>query len=147
VREKLRIGSGELLLIDESYNANPASVEAALKVLAAQQPRGRRIAVLGDMLELGETSPKLHKALRKPVEDSGAELVFLCGPDMAGLAEDLSPGLLAGHFDDPGQLAQALLPALRDGDIVMLKASNGLKFGSIVQTLLSASAAETAGAR
>jgi UDP-N-acetylmuramoyl-tripeptide--D-alanyl-D-alanine ligase len=146
-KHQLHLPGATVTLIDESYNANPASVEAALKVLAAQQPKGRRIAVLGDMLELGETSPKLHKGLRKPVEESGADLVFLAGPDMAGLAADLPPQLLAGHFDDAVQLAQALLPALRDGDIIMLKASNGLKFGSIVQTLLSASAAETAGAR
>ena len=70
-----------LELIDESYNANPASMRAALEVLSLNTPSGtgRRIAVLGDMLELGSQSEKLHRDLRAPIEECGVDLVFYCG--------------------------------------------------------------------
>lgn len=139
--------AGRVTLIDESYNANPASMEAALKVLASHRPKGRRIAVLGDMLELGEASARLHKGLRRPIEETGTDLVFLAGKEMAALASDLPPALLAGYYADPAALAKALLAALRDGDVVMVKASNGARFSVIVQTLLSAKTAASAGAR
>ncbi|MCU0790660.1 MAG: UDP-N-acetylmuramoylalanyl-D-glutamyl-2,6-diaminopimelate--D-alanyl-D-alanine ligase, partial [Nitratireductor sp.] len=140
---ELDLPAGRVTVIDESYNANPASMEAALKVLGSHRPKGRRIAVLGDMLELGESSARLHKALKKPIEENGIDLVFLAGPEMAALAGELHSGLLGGHFPDAAALSQALLPALRDGDAVMLKASNGIRFAAIVQTLLGATKACT----
>jgi UDP-N-acetylmuramoyl-tripeptide--D-alanyl-D-alanine ligase len=130
-------GSGTITLIDESYNANPASMEASLKVLGNFQPahQGRRVAVLGDMRELGEYSEKLHRALKKPIENNDIDLVFLAGPEMAALAEELEEPRLAGYFDDTESLAAALKESLSPDDVVMIKASNALQFSSLVASL------------
>jgi UDP-N-acetylmuramoyl-tripeptide--D-alanyl-D-alanine ligase len=81
-REVTLPGGGAFTLLDESYNANPASMRAAFSVLAttAPGPGGRRIAVLGDMRELGETAPRLHAALAEPLAAAGVDMVFCCGP-------------------------------------------------------------------
>ena len=137
--ERIRLShpSGPFTLIDESYNANPASTRAALEVLGRAEPegRGRRIAVLGDMLELGETASTLHRGLLPAVRGSGAELVFLAGPLMQALWQDLpehSKGAYAASAD-------ALEPILRDaigpGDVVMIKASLGTRLGPVVEAL------------
>ena len=131
-------GAKGITIIDESYNANPASVEAALKVLANFEgvKTKRRIAVLGDMLELGKHSKKLHEALAGPLADSKADLVFLVGPEMEYLAKILPKNKLGGHFPD----AKALLPRLKEsmkaGDALMLKASKSVGFSAVVQELL-----------
>lgn len=140
-RHAIAAGTGSAVLIDESYNANPGSMEAALKVLGSFSPKGRRIAVLGDMLELGKTSGQLHRALRQPIEAAKADLVVLVGAEMAGLAADLPPALLAGHFDEASGLADFLAGLLKDGDVVMLKASKGIRFAGVVATLVGANAA------
>jgi UDP-N-acetylmuramoyl-tripeptide--D-alanyl-D-alanine ligase len=82
VRFKLEAPDGIITVIDESYNANPASVRAALALLAQAKPGrgGRRIAVLGDMLELGDESPRLHAELAGAVDESGTNIVYACGP-------------------------------------------------------------------
>lgn len=89
----LALGSGEATLIDESYNANPASMRAALSVLGQMEtgPRGRRIAVLGDMLELGPESASLHAALAEGILANRIDLVFCSGPLMHALWEALPP--------------------------------------------------------
>ena len=94
VRRALEVGNGEATLIDESYNANPASMAAALNVLgqAAVGPHGRRIAVLGDMLELGPTAPALHRGLNEAVKANQIDLVYCCGPLMRNLWDALSTG-------------------------------------------------------
>lgn len=137
-RHALRMRGGEALLVDESYNANPASMEAALAMLATFEPQGRRIAVLGDMLELGESSQKLHRALAEPIVLSKADLVYLAGPQMAALARDLPAERLGGHYPDAVALAAALVKRVKAGDVVMVKASRGLKFATIIETLLGA---------
>ncbi|MEZ5870670.1 MAG: UDP-N-acetylmuramoylalanyl-D-glutamyl-2,6-diaminopimelate--D-alanyl-D-alanine ligase [Nitratireductor sp.] len=138
-RHVLGLKKGKAKLIDESYNANPASMEAALKVLAAAETgtRGSRVAVLGDMLELGHSSKKLHAALKKPIIKAGVDKVWLVGTDMQALAKVLDPAMLAGHFGSVSELAEPLMASLGDGDVVMLKASNGLKFASLVEKLIS----------
>ena len=90
-RIRLRIDGGEALLIDESYNANPASMRAALATLGAvpRQKFLRRIAVLGDMLELGEGAPQLHIGLKEAVDEAGVDLIFACGRHMKGLYDAL----------------------------------------------------------
>ena len=100
--------AGGIRLIDESYNANGASVNAALAVLHAMP--GRRVAVLGDMLELGEDGPAEHAALALAVEDS-ADLVFTCGPLMKGLFEVLPGALRGGHAADSAALAPVVAAA------------------------------------
>ena len=138
-RHALSLKKGTATLIDESYNANPASMEAALKVLASAVTgsSGRRIAVLGDMLELGSTSRKLHAALKRPIQKAGVDQLWLVGADMAALAKAVDPAILAGHFNSVADAAKPLAASLGDGDVIMVKASNGLKFASLVEMLVT----------
>jgi UDP-N-acetylmuramoyl-tripeptide--D-alanyl-D-alanine ligase len=136
-RTVLSIEGGELLLIDESYNANPASMRAALSQLGTV-PRdkfGRRIAVLGDMLELGAEARTLHEALRDDIEASGIDVVFASGPNMAHLYEKLGGDGTGGWSESSEGLRAALLGALRPGDAVMIKGSLGSRMGILVEAL------------
>ena len=133
-------GSGAMgiTLIDESYNANPASMEAALRMLKNFEgvATKRRIAVLGDMLELGKQSRKFHEALTKPIAEANVDLVFLVGQEMENLAKLLPKDKLGGHFDDADAALPRLLETIKGGDVVMFKASNSLRFSSMVQNVL-----------
>ncbi|NBC31044.1 MAG: UDP-N-acetylmuramoylalanyl-D-glutamyl-2,6-diaminopimelate--D-alanyl-D-alanine ligase [Alphaproteobacteria bacterium] len=124
-------------VIDESYNANPASMEAAIAVLAgtAVGPGGRRIAVLGDMLELGPQGRAMHAALADPLETAGIDLVFLSGPLMHALYEALPATRRAGYAPAAAELAEQLLPVLRPGDAVMVKGSLGSRMATVVTAL------------
>lgn len=137
-RHRLDLGAGEALLVDESYNANPASVRAALQVLGtvAPGPRGRRIAVLGDMLELGDASPALHRDLAAAVEANGVDLVFAAGPLMGELFEALPRERRGRHAPTSSELRDAVLGEMRAGDVVMVKGSNSIRMGLIVRALL-----------
>ena len=134
---EIDLPGGSALVIDESYNANPASVEAALALLG-QAPvgaRGRRIAVLGDMLELGPKGPALHRALAKQVIASAIDLVFCCGPLMRNLWQALPAGRRGGYAEDSAALEAQLLPAIRADDAVMVKGSLGSRMGPVVKAL------------
>ena len=124
---------GTALLLDESYNASDSAVRAALSVLAAQ-PARRRLAVLGDMLELGEFGPDLHRALAEDAARA-ADLVFACGPMMGHLYAALPPGRRGAHAPDAGALAPLVAAALRDGDAVLVKGSLGMRMVSILRAL------------
>jgi UDP-N-acetylmuramoyl-tripeptide--D-alanyl-D-alanine ligase len=128
---------GSALVIDDSYNANPASVDAALAVLgqAPIGPRGRRIAVLGDMLELGPKGRALHRGLVEPVLANAVDLVFCCGPLMQALWQALPAGRRGGYAEDSAALEAQVLPAIRAGDVVMVKGSLGSRMGPIVKSL------------
>jgi len=137
VRATLRVPGGSALLIDESYNANPASMAAAIALLG-QTPlgaHGRRVAVLGDMLELGTQGPALHRALAEPIEAAAVDLVFCSGPLMHALWEALPSGRRGGYAETAAALEPAVLTAIRDGDAVMVKGSLGSKMGPIVKAL------------
>jgi UDP-N-acetylmuramoyl-tripeptide--D-alanyl-D-alanine ligase len=136
-RSVLHIGGGEALLIDESYNANPASMRAALATLASvpRQKFSRRIAVLGDMLELGADAPALHEGLKDAVEEAGIDLIFACGPHMKGLYDALPKSKKGGYASTSSSLQGTLLSNLRRGDVIMVKASNGTRLGSVVAAL------------
>jgi UDP-N-acetylmuramoyl-tripeptide--D-alanyl-D-alanine ligase len=129
--------AGRFMLIDESYNANPASMRAALALLgqASPQGRGRRIAVLGDMLELGEVSPTQHRGLAPAVEQSGADLVFLAGPMMAALWRDLPEARRGAYAESAAELEPILLQAIGPGDVIMMKASLGTRLGPVVEAV------------
>jgi UDP-N-acetylmuramoyl-tripeptide--D-alanyl-D-alanine ligase len=144
-RLKLRHPSGPFTLIDESYNANPASTRAALALLGQTKPqgRGRRIAVLGDMRELGETAAVLHRELLPAVEKSGADLVFLAGPLMASLWQDLPDRRRGAYAASAAELEPILLETIGPGDVVMIKASLGTELGPVVQALRRYFAGET----
>jgi len=136
-RAMLDLPGGTVLLIDESYNANPASMRAALALLGQADigPRGRRIAVLGDMLELGPRGADLHHALAEPVRDHGIDLVFCCGPLMHALWEALPSGRRGGYAETSAALEPQVLAAIQPGDTVMIKGSLGSRLGPIVKAL------------
>ena len=137
-RVRLSLGNGEpALLIDESYNANPASMRAAIALLGQAEigSRGRRIAVLGDMLELGTAGPDLHRGLVEPIRAHGIDLVFCCGPLMRALWEALPSERRGGYADGAGALEADVIAAVRPGDALMIKGSLGSRMGPIVKAL------------
>ncbi len=128
---------GSALLIDESYNANPVSVDAALALLGQTPvgPHGRRIAVLGDMLELGSKGKALHRGLAAPITANAIDLVFCCGPLMQSLWQALPAGQRGGYAEDSTALEAQILPAIRGGDVIMVKGSLGSRMAPIVKAL------------
>ncbi|TRD00865.1 UDP-N-acetylmuramoylalanyl-D-glutamyl-2,6-diaminopimelate--D-alanyl-D-alanine ligase [Mesorhizobium sp. WSM4303] len=148
-RHVLRHPGGPITLIDESYNANPASMSAAMALLNATpvSGEGRRIAVLGDMLELGEHSAKLHAALAELIVGTGTNTVFLGGPEMRSLADILPDEITTEYRAGAEELKPLLLAALRAGDVVMIKSSKGIGFSKLVEALLGKYPAEAAGAK
>ena len=137
VQEKLSAADGELLLIDESYNANPASMGAALAILAQAKlgKNGRRIAVLGDMLELGQFGPQLHADLAKPIDLYGVDVLYAAGPLMRNLWDAVPTAKQGAYAASSLELRHQLLAQLHAGDIVMIKGSLGSKMGLVVEAL------------
>jgi UDP-N-acetylmuramoyl-tripeptide--D-alanyl-D-alanine ligase len=137
-RVTLDLPGGSALLIDESYNANPASVRAALALLgqALVERRGRRIAVLGDMLELGPRGPELHAGLAEAVAASAIDLVFCAGPLMRSLWEALPSERRGGYAETAAAIEADVIAAVRPGDAVMVKGSLGSKMGPLVKALV-----------
>ncbi len=131
--------SAEIVLIDESYNANPASMMAALGVLGRASPTrgGRRIAVLGDMRELGDFGPQLHAALSDPIKTSAIDLVFACGPLMRGLFAALAQDKRGAWCATSAELVAPMIAALRAGDIVMVKGSLGTNMAPLIAAIKS----------
>ena len=136
-RSTLHLGAETALLIDESYNSNPASMRAALALLGQSEvgPRGRRIAVLGEMLELGARGAELHRALVEPVLAHGIDLVFCCGPLMQELWQALPSERRGGYAEASAALEPQVLGAIRPGDAVMVKGSLGSRMGPVVKAL------------
>jgi UDP-N-acetylmuramoyl-tripeptide--D-alanyl-D-alanine ligase len=133
-RSIIETATGPLLLIDESYNANPASMRAALATLGTV-PREkflRRIAVLGDMRELGAEAPALHRALKPAIDGASTDLVFACGEHMRELCMLLPPAMLGGWAGTSTDLVPLLSVALRGGDVVMIKGSLGTNMAPLV---------------
>jgi UDP-N-acetylmuramoyl-tripeptide--D-alanyl-D-alanine ligase len=137
-RRQIRLPGGTVELIDESYNASPAAMRAAFAVLGRVRPtqRGRRIAVLGDMRELGQAGPRLHRELAPSLLDAGIDLVFTCGPLMQELHAALPRGRRGAHAPDSLALIPAALAAIRPGDVVLVKGSLGTRMAPIVDALL-----------
>lgn len=134
---KLMMDGGEALLLDESYNANPASVAAALALLATMKTgkSGRRIAVLGDMLELGEFGPDLHRQLAHDIERNGIDRVHTVGPLMKNLWDALPAGKRGSHHATSATLMDDLGHDLHAGDCLIVKGSNGSRMGPVVDAL------------
>ncbi len=134
-----KILHGEAILLDESYNASGASVRAALAVLALL-PARRRIAVLGDMLELGEHSRAEHESLADAVSDS-ADVLYACGPWMKSLYDAVPPEKHGAYASDSSALAPLVADALRAGDAVLVKGSLGSRMRVVVNAILGLEAA------
>ena len=138
---RVTIGNAAITLIDESYNANPASVRAALEILGQTVPEGdgRRIVVLGDMRELGAQSQALHAHLAHPVAANNIDLVFAAG-EMRELYDRLAPGIGAAYGETGSDLIEDIKFNLRTGDVVMIKGSNASRMTAVVEALLEAGA-------
>ena len=142
----LRHGEGTFTLIDESYNANPTSMRAALSLLEAIEPKtdlqasepniGRRIAVLGDMLELGKQSSKLHGDLARPIVDAGVNVLFIGGAHMSALKSAMPAEIHVEYRETVDELLPLVVKAVRPGDVVMIKSSKSIGFVKIVDALL-----------
>lgn len=129
---------GPFTLIDESYNGNPASMRAAIENLGRipVSGRGRRIAVLGDMLELGPTGPELHKGLADAVDGNGIDKVFACGPMMRGLYDCLPSQQRGAYASQSSGLEPLVLDAIRAGDVITVKGSLGSRMGPIIKAIM-----------
>ncbi|MGL5785001.1 MAG: UDP-N-acetylmuramoyl-tripeptide--D-alanyl-D-alanine ligase [Alphaproteobacteria bacterium] len=131
------IPQGSIMLIDESYNANPESVRAALEAFGKTTfGGGRKIVVLGDMLELGALGPAYHLELKPLLEAQAIDKVFACGPLMEALYKTLSPSQQGAWSPTAADLLHSLQVSLQDGDAVMLKGSNSLGLGGLVSKFL-----------
>ena len=128
---------GPVTLIDESYNANPASMRAALKLLGAAEPgpNGRRIAVIGDMLELGADGAAMHAALAADLAANHVDLLFGAGPLTRALYDAAPEAMRAAWAERSSALADEVAKALRAGDVAMVKGSNGSRMGPLVAAL------------
>ena len=140
-RYSVELSGGALTVVDESYNANPASMRATIETLGASTPgpRGRRIAVLGDMLELGPNGPSFHAEIAEAINTSNIDMVFCSGPLMANLWDalpDIRRGLYGASSKD---LVEAVKAECHGGDIVMIKGSLGSAMKPIVDTLVAQS--------
>lgn len=128
-REYLNIGDAEnpVTLIDESYNASPVAMQAAFKVMALIDPGrgGRRIAILGDMYELGQNSAQMHRDLALPLQAAGVDLVYTCGALMKNLYDALPEQNRGAHRDEAPEMAQIVPDVLVPGDVVLVKGSRG----------------------
>ena len=132
-RRQLTVPGGTALLLDESYNGNPASMRAALAVLRLQ-PARRRVAILGDMLELGDAGPAEHRALAAYVS-AAADLLFACGPLMKGLFDAVPEPLRAGYAADSAALAPLVAHGIAPGDAILIKGSLGSRMKRVVDVL------------
>lgn len=137
-RHTVAFPGGDFVLIDESYNASPASVAAALDVLGQTRisGAGRRIAVLGDMLELGAESELLHAQLAEVLAARNIDLVFTAGQYMAALTDALPTVLRGGHASTTANLIPMVVAAVRPDDVITVKGSLGSRTGIIVDALL-----------
>jgi UDP-N-acetylmuramoyl-tripeptide--D-alanyl-D-alanine ligase len=145
-RHIINTGTIEFVLIDDSYNASPVSMAAALRVLGDCVPArsGRRIAVLGDMLELGADSEKFHRDLAGDAEAARVDLVFATGERMAAMYEALPERLRGARAASSAELSPMVAAALRDGDVVLVKGSAGSRTGVVVRDLLALDLSATA---
>jgi UDP-N-acetylmuramoyl-tripeptide--D-alanyl-D-alanine ligase len=136
-RFTLQSPSGPFTVIDESYNANPASMRAALALLGAARPGagGRRIAVIGDMLELGPGGAEMHAALAEILSDNRVDLLFGAGPLTRALFDAAPEPMRAAWAERSGDILRPLANALRRGDVVMVKGSNGSRMEPVVAGL------------
>jgi UDP-N-acetylmuramoyl-tripeptide--D-alanyl-D-alanine ligase len=142
-RHLVQIGDGEVLVIDESYNANPASMTATLKSFGEERDVKRRIAVLGPMRELGEHSAALHAALAPAVLGAHIDCLILLGEEMKPLAEQVVGKLALDLADDVDDATDTLMRTLHPGDAVLVKASNSVGLAKLVERVAGGLACST----
>ena len=140
VRHKVAVPGGEMLLIDDAYNASPASMRAAFDVLSRMPvgPKGRRIVVLGDMLEPGDLAVSAHTGLAEPLQEAGVDLAITCGPGMKHLQEALPAKMRGGHAVNSQAIVPLVLKHAGPGDAVLVKGSLGSRMALVVEALQNA---------
>ena len=121
-------------MVDDAYNANPESMRAALAALAAR-PGARRLAALGEMLEIGESSAREHAALAGPLQAAGISEVFLAGEAMKALDAALPDGIARTHGATADSLEEMVKNSVRDGDVLLIKGSNASGMGRLAEKL------------
>jgi len=134
-RHRLAVEGGHYLLIDESYNANPASMAATLKALGEERDVERRIAVLGPMRELGEHGAELHAGLAPAVREAKVDHLILVGEDMRPLEDALDGAVAAERAADVEEATELLARLVRPGDAVLVKASNSIGLAKLVERM------------
>ena len=139
-RHVIALGDGEAILIDESYNANPASMAATLKSLGEERDVARRIAVLGPMRELGEHSASLHAGLAPAVLDAHVDELILIGEEMRPLAEQVVGKVSLDLVDSVEDAIAGLIARLHAGDAVLVKASNSVGLAKLVERVAGGAA-------
>jgi UDP-N-acetylmuramoyl-tripeptide--D-alanyl-D-alanine ligase len=139
LRTRVALPQGYFELIDDSYNASPLSMAASFQVLGRSRPGngGRRIAVLGDMLELGDNAPELHAGLAGALIENGVDLVYTAGPMMEHLRAALPEAMRATHEANSAALAPEVAAAVRPGDVLTVKGSAGSRMRTVVEALLA----------
>jgi UDP-N-acetylmuramoyl-tripeptide--D-alanyl-D-alanine ligase len=129
---------GGIAIVDDTYNSNPEALASVLGTLAASQPAGRRVLVMGDMLELGPQAASFHRAAGERAAASGVALLVAVGPLSRGAAETARKGGVEVHTADDAPGAARIVPGLvRDGDLVVIKGSRGVRLELVVETLLA----------
>jgi len=136
-RGNREIVGDNITLINESYNASPVAMNAAFKVMAMVDPGrgGRRIAVLGDMRELGNRARDMHEGLAMPLQAAGVDLLYCCGQHMKALYDKIPPANQGAHAQTSSELAEIVPDALIPGDVVLVKGSLGSKMKTIVEAM------------
>lgn len=132
---------GDYRLIDESYNASPIAMQAAFKVLGKVDvhEQGRRIAVLGDMRELGAESAEIHRSLANDLLENDVDMLYASGPHMKSLYEALPRNMQAGYAASSDGLVSMVLDAVQRGDVVLIKGSLGSKMKVVLDALVAQS--------
>lgn len=133
-RFKVKVPNGSAEIIDESYNANPASMTAALALLGSANAK-RRIAVLGDMLEMGPDGRAHHAELAKPIEAAHVDSVYLNGEQMKSLWDALPVSRRGAYAATSAENALLVAGALQDGDVILVKGSLGSRMAAIIDAL------------
>lgn len=130
-------GDGAITVLDDSYNANPASMRAAIALLKQQAAAqgGRAVAVLGDMRELGARSRRLHADLAPVLEEAGVGAVYTAGADMRALADACRRPWRPGTPESAEAVAAKVMAGLRAGDVVLVKGSNGMAMGRVITAI------------
>ena len=142
-RHRVEVAGGEVLLIDESYNANPASMAATLKSLGEERDVSRRIAVLGPMRELGEHGASLHAGLASPVLSAHVDRLILIGEEMRPLDEALGDRVPVDRVETVEEATETLRRIVRPGDAILVKASNSVGLAKLVESMAKELACST----
>jgi len=142
-RHRVEVAGGEVLLIDESYNANPASMAATLKSLGEERDVSRRIAVLGPMRELGEHGASLHAGLASPVLAAHVDRLILIGEEMRPLDEALGDRVPVDRVETVEEATDTLRRIVRPGDAILVKASNSVGLAKLVESMAKELACST----